>query len=258
MITPAISVLSAVEGLKVASRPRLDSLVVPIAVGDHRRAVLRRSASAPAASGGSSGRSWSSGSRRSPSLGVRRIAMHPEVLGALPELRLRLPRSTAARPASSRSAPVVLAITGAEALYADMGHFGRAADPRAPGSASSSPALHPQLPRPGRADPATTRARISNPFFLLVPQLGPDPDGGPGDRGHGDRLAGGDLRRLLDHPPGGAARLPARACGSIHTSSAQFGQIYVPSSTGCCSSRFWRWCWPSSPRPSSPPPTASR
>ena len=53
MITPAISVLSAVEGLEVAA-PALDSLVVPITL-----VVLavcsRSSASAPARSAGSSG-----------------------------------------------------------------------------------------------------------------------------------------------------------------------------------------------------------
>ncbi len=34
---------------------------------------------------------------------------------------------------------VVLTVTGAEALYADMGHFGRAADPARRGSPPSSP-----------------------------------------------------------------------------------------------------------------------
>ena len=38
MITPAISVLSAVEGVEVAS-PSLEHLVIPITVGDHRRPV---------------------------------------------------------------------------------------------------------------------------------------------------------------------------------------------------------------------------
>ena len=45
MITPAISVLSAVEGLKVVE-PSLEHLVVPDHRGDHRRAVRCSSGSA--------------------------------------------------------------------------------------------------------------------------------------------------------------------------------------------------------------------
>ena len=63
---------------------------------------------------------------------------------------------------------VVLCVTGAEALYADMGHFGaqpirltwtvlRAALPGA------------ELFRPGRADAQRSRRRSQNPFFLLAP-----------------------------------------------------------------------------------------
>ena len=55
MITPAISVLSAVEGLEVVA-PSLDSFVVPITLVDPHRAVRRSSASAPARSAGCSGR----------------------------------------------------------------------------------------------------------------------------------------------------------------------------------------------------------
>ena len=44
----------------------------------------------------------------------------------------------------------------------------------------------------------------------------------------GDRVAGGHLRRLLGRPPGGAARLPAAAARSRHTSTHEIGQVYVP------------------------------
>ena len=63
---------------------------------------------------------------------------------------------------------VFLVVTGAEALYADMGHFGRAPIQhrldllRAAGAAA-------QLSRPGRADPRQPEA-IENPFFLLAPE----------------------------------------------------------------------------------------
>ena len=51
---------------------------------------------------------------------------HPDVLRALDPL-LRASRSSRRHgcAASSCSGAVVLAVTGAEALYADMGHFGR-------------------------------------------------------------------------------------------------------------------------------------
>ena len=49
IITPAISVLSAVEGLEVVE-PALQPLVVPISVADPRRRSSRSSASAPASS----------------------------------------------------------------------------------------------------------------------------------------------------------------------------------------------------------------
>ena len=48
-------------------------------------------------------------------------------------------------------AAVVLAVTGAEALYADMGHFGRRPITRG-WLFLVLPALHAELPRPGRAD----------------------------------------------------------------------------------------------------------
>ena len=59
-------------------------------------------------------------------LGVRGISRDPAVLPALdPRLRRALLHAPAVDRASSRSGAVVLCVTGAEALYADMGHFGR-------------------------------------------------------------------------------------------------------------------------------------
>ena len=56
MITPAISVLSAVEGLSVATHV-FEPFIVPITVVDPDRAVPRAAAAAPAASARCSGRS---------------------------------------------------------------------------------------------------------------------------------------------------------------------------------------------------------
>ena len=61
----------------------------------------------------------------------------------------------------------MLAVTGAEALYADRGHFG-APPIRLGWFAVALPALMTQLPRPGGSiqhDPN----KASNPFFLMAP-----------------------------------------------------------------------------------------
>ena len=124
MITPAISVLSAVEGVEVAS-PSLEHLVIPIAlaiiVGLF---MLQRLGTATV------GRLfgpimllWFAGIA---ACGVNGIASHPAILEALsPTYALDFFFNHFST-AFFALAAVVLAFTGAEALYADMGHFGRA------------------------------------------------------------------------------------------------------------------------------------
>ncbi len=63
----------------------------------------------------------------------------------------------------------MLAVTGAEALYADMGHFGRPPIRRA-WFLLVFPALTLNYLAQGVADPALARSAISNPFFLLFPR----------------------------------------------------------------------------------------
>ena len=62
---------------------------------------------------------------------------------------------------------VVLCITGCEALYADMGHFGRSADPHRV-VVRRVPRPAPQLLRPGRAVSRTRARTVSSPFYDLV------------------------------------------------------------------------------------------
>lgn len=122
-ITPAISVLSAMEGLE-AIEPRLKSAVVPATV-----AVLVALFAVQRLGTGRLGKvfGWTMllwflviGA-----LGITWIIRAPEVLQALnPWLAVRM--LTGAGPTAFLVlGAVVLAITGVEALYADMGHFDR-------------------------------------------------------------------------------------------------------------------------------------
>ena len=64
---------------------------------------------------------------------------------------------------------VVLAVTGGEALYADMGHFG-ASPIRCAWFAVRAAGAGAELLRAGRAAAARTRPPIENPFYLLAPE----------------------------------------------------------------------------------------
>ena len=87
---------------------------------------------------------------------------------------------------------IVLAFTGAEALYADMGHFGKRPIQLA-WTGLVLPALAINYLGQGALlmrDPSA----LENPFYRLFPASLADPRGGAGHAGHGHRLAGGDLR----------------------------------------------------------------
>ena len=105
---------------------------------------------------------------------------------------------------------VFLAVTGGEALYADMGHFGRTAGARSPGSPSSGPALLLNYFGQGAlllARPARDRQPVLRARARAVPA---GAAGRARDGGDDHRVAGHDLRRVLRHAPGRAAR-PAAA-----------------------------------------------
>jgi len=125
MITPAISVLSAVEGLKIVD-PSLSELVVPITaviiVGLF--AVQKRGTAAVGKFFGPVMIVWF---LVIGACGVRGIIGHPQILKALsPTYALEFIFGHF-HIAFFALAAVVLSVTGAEALYADMGHFGRKA-----------------------------------------------------------------------------------------------------------------------------------
>ncbi|WP_342451082.1 potassium transporter Kup [Piscinibacter koreensis] len=123
VITPAISVLSAVEGLEVAA-PRLHDYVVPVTlvVLTLLFVVQRRGTSQVGKVFGPLMAAWFGVLAV---LGLMHIATNPRVLEALdPRYALDFLFAHAGIAFVALGA-IVLCVTGAEALYADMGHFGK-------------------------------------------------------------------------------------------------------------------------------------
>jgi KUP system potassium uptake protein len=165
MITPAISVLSAIEGVQVAA-PSVGSIVLPItAVILIGLFLLQRL-----------GTGWV-GRLFGPVMavwfivigawGIRGIVSNPSILKALsPTYALTFLFGHFTTSFFSLAA-VVLAVTGAEALYADMGHFGRGPITRA-WLFLVFPACILNYFGQGALILANPSA-ISNPFYLLTP-----------------------------------------------------------------------------------------
>jgi len=165
VITPAISVLSAVEGLKVAA-PSLGALVLPITVAVLTMlfAIQRFGTKLVGNLFGPVMATWFAVLAV---IGVAEIAQHPSVLKALSPTygaRFFFDHGSVAFIAL---ASVVLAGTGAEALYADMGQFGRSPIRRA-WFFVVFPALTLTYLAPGSLILRSPKA-IENPFFLLLP-----------------------------------------------------------------------------------------
>src|SRR5216683_1127196 len=124
VITPAISVLSAVEGLKVAT-PVFEPYILPITVVLLLGLFLVQSRGT-ALVGGFFGPVMAVWFIVIGLLGAIEIVKQPEILWALnPYYGIKLLTDNPWHGFVLLGA-VVLAVTGAEALYADMGHFGRA------------------------------------------------------------------------------------------------------------------------------------
>ncbi|MCK6416211.1 MAG: potassium transporter Kup [Giesbergeria sp.] len=123
VITPAISVLSAVEGLEVVS-PHFKRFVLPLTllVLFCLFAVQKRGTAGIGRFFGPITLVWMLSIAL---LGVAQIVHHPEILAALsPHYALAFMWQ---QPGTSFIilGAVVLCVTGAEALYADLGHFGK-------------------------------------------------------------------------------------------------------------------------------------
>jgi KUP system potassium uptake protein len=125
MITPAISVLSAVEGLTLV-QSGLQPLVIPISIGILIGLFLVQSRGT-AKVGGFFGPVILIYMAALAVLGITNILRHPDVLQALlPTWAIRF-FLVDPKLAFLALGSVFLAVTGAETLYADMGHFGRKA-----------------------------------------------------------------------------------------------------------------------------------
>jgi KUP system potassium uptake protein len=166
MITPAISVLSAIEGLQIAM-PLFRPYVVPIAA-----AVLVTLFTIQVRGSGRVGRLFG------PVMaawfvvlglaGITHIFSRPAVLASLdPRYALAYLAHADSWVAFTVLGSVFLAVTGGEALYADMGHFGRRAI-RIDWFVLVMPALVLNYLGQGALVLSNPNSAV-NPFFLLVP-----------------------------------------------------------------------------------------
>lgn len=165
LITPAISVLSAVEGLEIAT-PVFKHYIVPITVAVLVGLFLvqRRGTAVVGRVFGPVMLLWFGVLAGS---GLVQVAGNPQVLAALdPRWALRFLETHSAQSLAVLGA-VFLAFTGGEALYADMGHFG-ARPIRMAWLFIALPALVLSYFGQGALVLADASA-IDNPFFRLFP-----------------------------------------------------------------------------------------
>lgn len=166
MLTPAISVLSAVEGLTVVE-DRLQPLVLPIAVLILIGLFLIQSRGT-ARVGALFGPIVLVYFAVLAILGVVNIAAHPEILGIVNPYWAFQFFHYDPRLAFLAMGSVFLAVTGAETLYADMGHFGRKAI-----SYSWLTLVYPCLMLNYMGQGAlllTNPEAVENPFFYMAPE----------------------------------------------------------------------------------------
>jgi KUP system potassium uptake protein len=223
IITPAISVLSAVEGIQIAT-PALSDFVVPIAFVIIALLFAFQS-KGTAKVGGAFGWIMLVWFLAIAVLGVMEIVLAPQVLGALnPWYAARFFLDHPQRSFVVLGA-VVLVITGGEALYADMGHFGRKPI-RLAWFSFVLPALLLNYFGQGALlirDPSA----ITNPFYLLAPRAVVFP-----------LLVVATLAAIVASQAliSGAFSLTQQAVQLgytprvtiVHTSAREAGQIYIP------------------------------
>jgi KUP system potassium uptake protein len=222
-ITPALSVLSAVGGLKVVD-PGLGGIVVPLTVGT-LAALFAAEHWGTERIGGLFGPVMLVWFGTLLLAGLRVVVHRPAILKGLSPsyaLSFLVHQRWVALVAMGA---VVLVVTGAEALYADMGHFGRAPI-RLAWFALVFPALTLNYLGQGALILGQPRA-TSNPFYLLLPSW---------SRAPMVVLAGAATVIASQAVISGTYSLTSQAIrlGFLprvtvwHTSSTEEGQIYIP------------------------------
>ena len=223
LLTPAISVLSAVEGLNTAT-PALEPLVIPISLGVlvGLFAIQHHGTAGVGRWFGPIMLFWFAILLV---LGLRQVVAAPGVLAALsPHYAVGFVVRHGIVAFVALGA-VTLAVTGAEALYADMGHFG-AKPIRMAWLIVVLPSLLANYYGPGAlllADPTA----LENPFFLLAPAWALYPMVG---------LATVATVIASQATISGAFSMAQQATllglsprvRITHTSASEHGQIYVP------------------------------
>ncbi|AVG14935.1 MULTISPECIES: low affinity potassium transporter Kup [Chromobacteriaceae] len=223
IITPAVSVLSAAEGMEVLS-PGMEAYVLPMAVGVLVGLFLlqRHGTARVGLMFGPVMMIWFA---ILGILGLHQIIQQPAVLQALNPWHAVTFVSQNGFHAFLTLGSVVLALTGAEALYADMGHFGKTPIRRAWFSLVL-PGLGLNYFGQG-ALLMSNPAAIKNPFFLLAPDWALLP-----------MIALATLATVIASQAviSGAYSLTRQAillgyCPRLevnHTSEKEIGQIYMP------------------------------
>ena len=224
VITPAISVLSAIEGLEIAT-PVLKPYVVPLTIVV-LIALFAFQRTGTAAVGALFGPVMIVWFATLALIGVVNILRTPEILGALDPLHAFSFLNQHGFASFVVLGAVFLAVTGAEALYADMGHFGKRAI-RAAWFSWVFPALALNYLGQG-ALLIGNPAAIENPFYLMFPNWALYPMVG---------LATAATVIASQAVISGAYSLTKQATqlgflprtNIVQTSSMEIGQIYIPS-----------------------------
>ena len=223
LLTPAVSVLSAVEGLNVVT-PALEPVILPIAI-----AVLFALFAVQRFGTAGVGR-WFGPITLLwfvvlAALGARHIVDAPQVLWALSPLRALAFAVEHGMVTLLALGAVTLAVTGAEALYADMGHFGRRPI-RLAWLWLVLPALLVNYYGQGALLMSNPGA-VDNPFFRMAPEWAMVPLVGLATMAtviaSQATISGAFSMAQQSALLGLSARIRVD-----HTSESEFGQIYVP------------------------------
>jgi KUP system potassium uptake protein len=224
VLTPAISVLSAVEGLHIGTT-LFDPYVVPIAVGV-LVALFALQSRGTATVGRLFGPVTMLWFLTIGAAGIYGIASAPAVLAAINPVHAFSFLTSHGAASFVVLGAVVLAVTGAEALYADMGHFGKDAV-RIGWFSLVAPAL--VLNYFGQGALLMVRPdAVSNPFYLLLPDWALYPM---------VALATAATVIASQAVISGAYSITRQAVqlgflpriNVVHTSAREMGQIYIPS-----------------------------